>query len=50
MKTYFDCIPCFVCQVLDSVRMTTSDTRLHEKITFVVKGTRRECGTKTTRE
>jgi len=32
MKTYFDCIPCFVRQVLDSVRMTTDDTRLHEKV------------------
>ena len=32
MRTYFDCIPCFVRQVLDSVRMTTDDTKLHEKI------------------
>jgi len=32
MKTYFDCIPCFVRQVLDSVRMITDDTDLHEKI------------------
>jgi uncharacterized protein with ATP-grasp and redox domains len=32
MKTYFDCVPCFVRQVLDSVRMTTDDTRLHEKV------------------
>jgi uncharacterized protein with ATP-grasp and redox domains len=32
MKTYFDCIPCFVRQVLDSVRMTTDDSRLHEKV------------------
>ena len=32
MRTYFDCVPCFVRQVLDSVRMTTDDTRLHEKV------------------
>jgi uncharacterized protein with ATP-grasp and redox domains len=32
MRTYFDCVPCFVRQVLDSVRMTTNDTRLHEKV------------------
>ncbi|MEJ2702505.1 MAG: ARMT1-like domain-containing protein [Sedimentisphaerales bacterium] len=32
MRTYFDCIPCFVRQVLDSVRMTTDDIRLHEKV------------------
>jgi len=32
MRTYFDCIPCFVRQVLDSVRLTTNDPRLHEKV------------------
>jgi len=32
MKTYFDCIPCFVRQVLDSVRMITDDEQLHEKV------------------
>ena len=32
MRTYFDCVPCFVRQVLDSVRMTTGDERLHEKV------------------
>jgi len=32
MRTYFDCIPCFVRQVLDSVRMTTDDMRLQEKV------------------
>jgi uncharacterized protein with ATP-grasp and redox domains len=32
MRTYFDCIPCFVRQVLDSVRMITDDERLHEKV------------------
>ena len=32
MRTYLDCVPCFVRQVLDSVRMTMDDTRLHEKV------------------
>lgn len=32
MQTYFDCIPCFVRQVLDSVRMTTDDEQIHEKV------------------
>jgi len=34
MITYLDCVPCFVRQVLDSVRMTTDDTQLqlHEKV------------------
>jgi uncharacterized protein with ATP-grasp and redox domains len=32
MRTYFDCIPCFVRQVLDSVRMITDDTQVHETI------------------
>ena len=32
MKTYFDCIPCFIRQVLDSVRMTTTDKQIHEKV------------------
>jgi uncharacterized protein with ATP-grasp and redox domains len=32
MRTYFDCIPCFARQVLDSVRMITDDERLHEKV------------------
>jgi uncharacterized protein with ATP-grasp and redox domains len=32
MKTYFDCIPCFVRQALDSVRMTTEDEEIHEKV------------------
>jgi uncharacterized protein with ATP-grasp and redox domains len=32
MRTYFDCVPCFVRQVLDSVRMITDDEQLHEKI------------------
>lgn len=32
MKTYFDCIPCFIRQVLDSVRMTTADAKIYEKV------------------
>ena len=32
MRTYFDCIPCFVRQVLDSVRMTTNDEQIQEKV------------------
>jgi uncharacterized protein with ATP-grasp and redox domains len=32
MRIYFDCVPCFVRQVLDSVRMITDDERLHEKV------------------
>jgi uncharacterized protein with ATP-grasp and redox domains len=32
MKTYFDCIPCFIRQVLDSARMTTADAEIHEKV------------------
>lgn len=32
MRTYFDCIPCFVRQALDSVRMTTDDEQVQEKV------------------
>ena len=32
MRTYFDCVPCFVRQVLDSVRMTTDDEQIQEKV------------------
>jgi uncharacterized protein with ATP-grasp and redox domains len=32
MRTYLDCVPCFVRQVLDAVRMTTDDERIHEKV------------------
>jgi uncharacterized protein with ATP-grasp and redox domains len=32
MRTYFDCVPCFVRQVLDSTRMITDDEQLHEKV------------------
>ena len=32
MKTYFDCIPCFVRQTLDSVRLVTPDEAVHERV------------------
>jgi len=32
MQTYLDCVPCFVRQVLDSVKMTTDDEQIHEKV------------------
>lgn len=32
MRTYFDCIPCSVRQVLDTVRMITDDEAMHERV------------------
>jgi len=32
MRTYLDCIPCFIRQSLDSVRAATADAALHEQI------------------
>jgi len=32
MRTFFDCIPCFVRQSLDAVRMVTSDEAVHEQL------------------
>lgn len=32
MKTFFDCIPCFVRQALDSVRRATDDEAVHEQV------------------
>jgi uncharacterized protein with ATP-grasp and redox domains len=32
MRTYFDCIPCAIRQVIDSVRMITDDETVHEKV------------------
>jgi len=32
VKTFFDCIPCFVRQSLDSIRMVTSDESIHERL------------------
>jgi len=32
MKTFLECIPCFLRQALDASRMATTDTAVHEKI------------------
>ena len=32
MKIFLDCIPCFVRQALDSVRLATDDEKIHEKV------------------
>ncbi|MFA5293792.1 MAG: ARMT1-like domain-containing protein [Phycisphaerae bacterium] len=32
MRTYLDCIPCFVRQSLDAVRLATDDQKMHEQI------------------
>jgi len=32
MRTYFDCIPCFVRQALDSARLITDDEQIHEQV------------------
>ena len=32
MRTYFDCIPCAIRQVLDSVRMISDDEAMHERV------------------
>lgn len=32
MKTYFDCIPCFIRQALDSARLITDDENVHEQV------------------
>jgi uncharacterized protein with ATP-grasp and redox domains len=32
MRTYFDCIPCFVRQALDAARLATNDEQIHEKV------------------
>ena len=32
MKTFFECIPCFVRQALDSVRLVTDDEVVHERL------------------
>ena len=36
MKTYIDCIPCFVAQSLNAVRLTTDDEAVHEKVMRVI--------------
>lgn len=32
MKTYYDCLPCFIRQALDAVRLATADENIHESI------------------
>jgi len=32
MKTYFDCIPCFLRQALNAARLTSTDPKIHERI------------------
>ena len=32
MRTYFDCIPCFMRQTLDAVRLITEDEQIHEQV------------------
>lgn len=32
MRTYFDCIPCFVRQALDSIRLVTNDEDIQEQV------------------
>ena len=32
MRTFFDCIPCFIRQALEAVRMITSDEAIHERL------------------
>ena len=32
MRTFFDCVPCSIRQVLDSVRMITDDDTMHERV------------------
>jgi len=31
MKTYLECVPCFIRQTIDTVRLTTDDPAIHEK-------------------
>jgi len=32
MKTTYDCIPCFIRQALNAVRLATSDEKIHEQV------------------
>lgn len=32
MKTYFECIPCFIRQALDAVRLATNDEKIQEQV------------------
>jgi damage-control phosphatase, subfamily I len=39
METHYDCLPCFVRQALDAVRLVTSDDHIHEMVIRKVLGT-----------
>lgn len=32
MKTYFDCLPCFIRQALEAVRLVTDEPKVHEQV------------------
>ena len=32
MKTYFDCMPCFIRQALDAAKLATDDEQIHEQV------------------
>jgi DNA polymerase III alpha subunit len=32
MRTYFECIPCFIRQTVDAMKMITDDVSIHEKV------------------
>ncbi|HEC80900.1 MAG TPA: hypothetical protein ENI42_00530 [Thermoplasmatales archaeon] len=32
MKTYLDCIPCFISQSLEAARMSSDDENVHKKV------------------
>ena len=38
MRTYFDCIPCFIRQAIDSVKLITDDEAIHEQVLRRVLG------------
>jgi len=38
METYYDCLPCFVRQTLDAVRMVTDSKEIHERVLRGVMG------------
>ena len=38
MKTYLDCIPCFMSQALEAARMSSRDEEIHKKVLWKVMG------------
>lgn len=48
MKTYLDCIPCFLQQVLEAARFVTSDEEEQEKVMRAVLAALQECDFKCT--